>query len=229
MSGRKGESPSSERKFPPSRTNSGHAVTPVKGNLSGLSQQLADDVSLSSQQNDAPPLSSTSIESSLLLGDNLEFSALSNDDGYSNDELRKLDEDFQKNLLRAKRVFDNRMDNLQRSQVEREAQHKKTLEKHEKEQAEFEKRLESEAKEQSRRIEQLQRDWDRKRVVLAQQKRASDDTSGNVSANASLSSSPDTGYSMPAASSASDQMATDDQPLLNPTLSLDSSSERGLS
>jgi len=87
------------------------------------------------------------------------------------EELRKLDEDFQKNLQRAKKVFYNRMDNLQRCQIEREAQHQKTLEKHEKERAEFEKRLAQEAEQQNKRIEQLQREWDRKRESLAQAKK----------------------------------------------------------
>jgi hypothetical protein len=56
---------------------------------------------------------------------------------------------------------------LQRSQIEREAQHQKTLEKHEKERADFEKRLAQEAEQQSKRIEQLQREWDRQRETLA--------------------------------------------------------------
>lgn len=91
------------------------------------------------------------------------------------DELRKLDEDFQKNLERAKKVFVNRMDNLQRSQIEREAQHLKTLEKHEKERAEFEKRLAQETEQQQRRIEQLQREWDKKRETIAIQKKKQKD------------------------------------------------------
>jgi WNK lysine deficient protein kinase len=91
------------------------------------------------------------------------------------DELRKLDEDFQKNLERAKKVFVNRMDNLQRSQIEREAQHLKTLEKHEKEKAEFEKRLAQETEQQQRRIEQLQREWDKKRETIAIQKKKQKD------------------------------------------------------
>jgi hypothetical protein len=106
-------------------------------------------------------------------------------DDEVNAELRKLGEDFQKNLLRAKKVFDNRMDSLQRSQVEREVQHQKTLERHEKERADYEKRLAQEADQQSRRIEQLQRDWDRRRDSLAQHKR-----NPNASSN-----SPDTSES----------------------------------
>ena len=93
------------------------------------------------------------------------------------DELRKLDEDFQKNLERATKVFVNRMDNLQRSQVEREAQYLKTLEKHEKERIEFEKRLAQEAEQQQRRIEQMQRDWDKKRETIAIQKKKLRDSS----------------------------------------------------
>lgn len=78
-------------------------------------------------------------------------------------ELRKLDEDYQNNLKRAKKVFDSRMDNLQRTQVQREAQHQKTLEQHQKDRTAFEKRLRQEEIEQNRRIELLQEEWDRKR------------------------------------------------------------------
>jgi len=90
------------------------------------------------------------------------------------EELRKLEEDFQRNLQRTKKVFDNRMDNLQRSQIEREVQHKKTLEKHEKERLEFERRLAQEEEQQNRRIEQLQREWEKKRETLAKRNMASE-------------------------------------------------------
>jgi WNK lysine deficient protein kinase len=82
------------------------------------------------------------------------------------EELRKLDEDFKKNMMRAKKVFVNRMDNLQRTQVQREAQHKKTLEQHQKDRAAFEKRLQQEEIEQNRRIEQMRKEWDRRREEL---------------------------------------------------------------
>lgn len=105
------------------------------------------------------------------------------------EELRKLDADFQKNLERAKKVFVNRMDNLQRSQIEREAQHLKTLEKHEKERAEFEKRLAHEAEQQHRRIEQLQREWDKRRETVALHKRKQkDDTQACDEQNQDLQS-----------------------------------------
>jgi WNK lysine deficient protein kinase len=89
--------------------------------------------------------------------------ALVDEDNWCAKELRKLDEDFKKNMMRAKKVFVNRMDNLQRTQVQREAQHKKTLEQHQKDRAAFEKRLQQEEIEQNRRIEQMQKEWDRRR------------------------------------------------------------------
>ncbi|KAL7580805.1 hypothetical protein ACA910_001082 [Epithemia clementina (nom. ined.)] len=85
------------------------------------------------------------------------------------EKLRKLEEDYQKNLKIAKKVFDSRMENLERSQTEKEAQHQKFLEKHEKERAAFEKRRALEEEQQLRRIEQLQKEWDKKREMLAQQ------------------------------------------------------------
>ena len=99
----------------------------------------------------------------------------SDDDEELKAELRKLDEDYQKNLQRAKKVYDNRMDNLQRSQIEREAQHQKTLEKHEKERAEFEKRLAQEEEQQMKRIEQMQKEWDERREKLATLKKKQQD------------------------------------------------------
>jgi WNK lysine deficient protein kinase len=113
------------------------------------------------------------------------------DNDEVSDELRKLDEDFQKNLERARKVFVNRMDNLQRSQIEREAQHQKTLEKHEKERAEFEKRLAQEAEQQNRRIEQLQREWDKRRESVAMNKRRPKEASAAISSDVA----PDVGAS----------------------------------
>ncbi len=97
---------------------------------------------------------------------------LLDDDELLAAELRKLDEDFQKNMMRAQKVFDTRMDTLQRTQVQREALHQKTLEKHEKERADFEKRRQQEEIEQNRRIEQLQKDWARRREAMRQKQLA---------------------------------------------------------
>ena len=90
------------------------------------------------------------------------------DDAIMLAELKKLDEDFKKNMMISKKVFDTRMDNLQRTQHQREALHLRTLEKHQKERAEFEKRMQQEEIEQNRRIEQLQREWDRRREAVRQ-------------------------------------------------------------
>jgi hypothetical protein len=98
------------------------------------------------------------------------------------EELRQLDEDFQKNLMRAKKVFASRMDNLVRTQSQREAQHQKTLEYHQKERAAFEKRLQQEEIEQNRRIELMQKEWDRRREE-ARLKQLEDE-------NSSISSNP---------------------------------------
>ena len=87
------------------------------------------------------------------------------------EELRRLDEDFQKNFTRAQKVFDSRMDNLQRSKLEKEELHKKTLQKHEKERIEFEKRLQQEEIEQIQRLEKMQREWEMQRQILEQAKR----------------------------------------------------------
>ncbi len=101
------------------------------------------------------------------------------DEEESDDELRKLDQDFQKNLQRARKVYDSRMDSLQRCKVEREEQHLKTLEKHEKERAEFEKRLAQEAEQQRKRIEQLQLEWDRQRELARAKKKHERSNSDN--------------------------------------------------
>ena len=91
-------------------------------------------------------------------------------------DIRRLDEDFQKNMLRAQKVFDNRMDNLQRSKQEKEFQHQKTLEKHEKERIDIEKRARQEEILQTQRIGEMQREWDRKRDELAKAKAKKQDS-----------------------------------------------------
>jgi len=81
-------------------------------------------------------------------------------------ELKRLDAEMKKMMMRTKKVFDNRMDNLQRTQSQREAQHKKSVEKHQKDRVEFEKRIQQEEIEQNRRLEQLQREWELKRQAV---------------------------------------------------------------
>eukprot|EP00977_Amphora_coffeiformis_P011115 scaffold2657_cov89-Amphora_coffeaeformis.AAC.9 len=86
-------------------------------------------------------------------------------------EMRRLEEEYERSLERAKKVFDSRMVNLQRSQKEKEKEHLKTLEKHEKERAEFEKRRALEEEQQQRRLEQIQKERDRKLQTLALEKK----------------------------------------------------------
>ncbi|KAL3940782.1 MAG: hypothetical protein SGBAC_004740 [Bacillariaceae sp.] len=97
-------------------------------------------------------------------------------------ELRKLDEEFKKTVSRAKKVFDSRMDNMARLQHQREAQHLKTLSEHEKQRNEFEKRLQQEEIEQNKRIEQLQKNWVKKRqeMKLLELQAANDDASNQI-------------------------------------------------
>ena len=106
------------------------------------------------------------------------------------EELRLLDEEFQKNVVRARKVFDSRMDNLQRSKQEKEEQHKKTLQKHEKEKIEFEKRLQQEKKEQSERLEKMQREWEIQRQILERDDDHLQQNANQGSGIRSLSSSP---------------------------------------
>lgn len=72
------------------------------------------------------------------------------------EELRRIEEEYQKSLQRAKKVYDSRMENLQRSLNEREAQHLQNLMKHEKERAEFEKKVKLAEAEQAKRLQELE-------------------------------------------------------------------------
>ena len=72
------------------------------------------------------------------------------------EEIRRLEQEFEKKLLRAKKSYHTRMDNLHRSKEEVEAQHQLLLEKHEKERIEFEKRVRLAEEEQTRRLNQIQ-------------------------------------------------------------------------
>jgi WNK lysine deficient protein kinase len=157
-----------------SRVQDQNEIMDVRDNRRGeamLSYDASASVSHSNQENS----DESNGESDLKAGSS-DVTAGSDTDADEDDdeiaaELRRLDEEMERNLQRAKKVFDSRMDSLQRSQVEREAQHLKTLEKHEKERAEFEKRLQNEAEQQNRRIELLQREWDKKRETVALHKR----------------------------------------------------------
>lgn len=157
-------------------------------------------VSLNSEVSDLTPHDPSAVvgenQAARMVGEGLEVSTNNDDDDLGEDEdimseeLKRLDEDFQKNMLRAQKVFDSRMDNLQRSKLEKEMQHKKTLQKHEKERIEFEKRVQQEAKEQSRRLEKMQRDWETQRELLGKTKKKVTQTVEMGSGLRSLSTSP---------------------------------------
>ena len=86
------------------------------------------------------------------------------------EEIRKLEQEFEKKMQRAKKSYGTRMDNLQRSKVEAEAQHQMTLEKHEKERIEFEKRVRLAEEEQTRRLNQIQKEFIEKKKEVRQQR-----------------------------------------------------------
>lgn len=99
-----------------------------------------------------------------------ELEDCADDDGVDAEEMRKLEEEFEKRLQRAKKSFGTRMDNLHRSKVEAEAQHQMTLEKHEKERIEFEKRVRLAEEEQNRRLNQIEKEFMEKRKQFRQQR-----------------------------------------------------------
>lgn len=84
------------------------------------------------------------------------------------EDMRKLEQEFEKKLLRAKKSYGTRMDNLHRSKEEAEVQHLMTLEKHEKERIEFEKRVRLAEEEQMRRLNQIQKEFTEKKKEARQ-------------------------------------------------------------
>lgn len=101
-----------------------------------------------------------------------ESSALGDEvnDEVDDEELKKLELEFEKRLQRAKKSYGTRMDNLQRSKVEAEAMHQMTLEKHEKERVEFEKRVRLAEEEQNRRLNQIEQEFREKKDKFRQQR-----------------------------------------------------------
>jgi len=89
-----------------------------------------------------------------------------------NEEIRKLELEFEKKMQRAKKSYGTRMDNLHRSKEEAESQHQKILEKHEKERIEFEKRVKLAEEEQTRRLNQIEKEFMEKKKEARQQNRA---------------------------------------------------------
>jgi hypothetical protein len=78
-------------------------------------------------------------------------------------EFEQLSSDYQGKLQRAKKAYDTRMDNLMRSRAEREEQHRKAIEKHERELADYEKRVANAKAEQEKRLENLEFEWEKEK------------------------------------------------------------------
>uniref|UniRef100_A0A7S1D4X8 Uncharacterized protein n=1 Tax=Cyclophora tenuis TaxID=216820 RepID=A0A7S1D4X8_CYCTE len=164
---------------------------PQSSSLSGQATTPSPPIAERNQHINLPSKHEQPSSSEVSPGKNGAHEESGEDDNEIDEELRKLDEEFQKNLQRTKKVFVNRMDNLHRSKQEKEAQHQKTLEKHEKERLEFEKRVQQEAIEQNRRLEQLKREHDRKREVLAK-KQAQASSQNQAQHGALLPQAPET-------------------------------------
>jgi hypothetical protein len=96
--------------------------------------------------------------------------ATDTDNEVDAEEMRKLEEEFEKRLQRAKKSYGTRMDNLQRSKEEAEAQHQMTLEKHEKERIEYEKKVRLAEEEQNRRLSQIEKEFKEKKNQVRQQR-----------------------------------------------------------
>jgi hypothetical protein len=97
----------------------------------------------------------------------------SEEDEMSNsEELQQLKIEHEKKMLRAQKVFHTRMESLQRSLEEKEAQHLKTLEKHERERAALEKRLKMAEEEQQKRLKQLEEEFVQQRQMAKQSRKS---------------------------------------------------------
>lgn len=107
------------------------------------------------------------------------------DDLSSSTEYIKLRNDYENKLKVAKKVFDKRMENLQRSKEEKEAQHLKNLEKHEKEKIAIEKRVKQATQEQNQRLQKLEQEWGEKVAEAKKSKHKSSQDSSTPLSTAS--------------------------------------------
>lgn len=149
-------------------TSSSHDTATVQSNESGF--QSAPTPIPSTQQKEssqliAHPPHMVVVPESSVLEDEAE-----DENEVDVEELKKLEEEFEKRLQRAKKSYGTRMDNLQRSKVEAEAMHQMTLEKHEKERIEFEKRVRLAEEEQNRRLNQIEKEFKEKKDKFRQQR-----------------------------------------------------------
>ena len=135
--------------LPPARSKSLSEVTDSSQPTNGAQITPNDGVSEPQHLNLDPP-TMLDITMELQEGDS------GDEDGIGNsEEMKQLKEELEKKKSRAQKAFHTRMENLQRSREEKEAQHLKSLEKHEKERAELEKRLQMAEAEQQKRLQLL--------------------------------------------------------------------------
>jgi hypothetical protein len=93
------------------------------------------------------------------------------DDSTSNlSEIKKLKLDYESKVTRANKAYQTRMENLRRSKEENEAQHRKTLEKHEKERLAFDKRAKQAEKDQQERVQKLAQEFKKQKANALQSK-----------------------------------------------------------
>lgn len=163
--------------------------------LNFFTQPLSSSSSAAVSLNDTTPLrsvKSVGAAPSSLAG--ISIRRTSSDDESSSvsaeenlEELRRIEEEYQKCLQRAKKVYDSRMENLQRSLIEREAQHQQNLMKHEKERAEFEKKVKLAEAEQAKRLQELEEKCRQQKAELVKNKPKSNGMQRSVTSNELLS------------------------------------------
>lgn len=153
-----------QSQYPPRTTKSASGITSStqgSGSIQTILNSVASGTSLPQHQN-VPDVS-------IDLPQELE----GNEDIKQSAEMKQLMEELEKKKQRAQKAFHTRMENLVRSKEEKEAQHLKTLEKHEKERAALEKRLQKAGEEQQLRLQKMEREFYEK--VAEESKKLSND------------------------------------------------------
>jgi len=106
----------------------------------------------------------TTFDTTIEIEDEVEYE----DEMGNSAELKQLEEEHEKKMKRAQKAFNTRMVSLQKSREEKEAQHLKTLEKHEKERIALEKRLKMAEEEQNQRLQKLEEEFIQQREIAKQ-------------------------------------------------------------
>jgi hypothetical protein len=107
----------------------------------------------------------------------------------SESEYMQLKQDFENKLKRTKKVFSTRMEKLQRSKEEKEAEYLKNVAKHEKEKAALEKRVRQEEEEQNQRLQKILDEWETKFALAKKTKKSSSSDGQSLSFPASADNS----------------------------------------